>query len=155
MRLESMRQTFVKLAGEHPGGWDDLWAAFVAVIREPIEEPDLLHDSVSASIVPADRFTPQTRVVLSRDVGIEGGMTDNNLEASLAVGAYWAPVVDVGPEIITMTGRGPSSYEHDPNQPVDEFVAQVEQHPVVAVLRDADPDFDRWVAHYQPPEERD
>ena len=112
-----MRQTFVKLAGEHPRGWDDLWAAFVAVIR--------------------------------------GGMTDNNLEASLAVGAFWAPVVDVGPEIITITGRGPSSYEHDPNQSVDELVAQVDKHPVVAVLRDADANLHRWVAEYQPPEELD
>jgi hypothetical protein len=47
-----------------------------------------------------------------------------------------------------------TDYEHDPDQPVDELVAQVAQHPVVAVLRDADADFHRWVAEYRPPEER-
>jgi hypothetical protein len=156
MRLESMRQMFVEVVGERPGGWDDLWAGFVAVIREPIEEPDILRDGVSVEIVPADpRFGEPPRAVLSRNVGIRGGMTDNNLEASFAVAAIWSPGVDVGPEIITMTGRGPSSYEHDPLQSVGELVAQVEQHPVVVALRGADADFQRWVADYQPPEERD
>jgi hypothetical protein len=156
MRLESMRQTFVELAGEHPRGWDDLWAAFVAVSREPVEEPDILRDNVWVEIVPAaPRYSPHPRVILSRNVGIRGGMTDNNLEASLAVSAFWTPVVDVGPEIITISGRGPSSYEHDPQPPIDELVAQVEQHPVVVVLRNADANFHRWVAEYQPPEELD
>jgi hypothetical protein len=155
VRVSGLRPAFLKGAGAHPQGWDDLWAAFVEVIREPVEEPGILRDSVSAEIVPADRYTPYSRVVLSRNVGIEGGMTDNNLEASLGIGAYWAPVVDIGQEIITISGRGPSSYEHDPNQPVDAFVTQVEQHPVFAVLRDADAHFARWEASYQPPDERD
>jgi hypothetical protein len=61
----------------------------------------------------------------------------------------------MGSKIITITGRGPSSYEHDPNQPVDELVAQVELQPVVAALRGADAVFRSWVAEYQPPEELD
>ena len=155
MSVSGLRPAFLEAAGQQPRGWDDLWAAFVAVIRQPIEEPDILRDNVWVEIVPADRFSPQPRVVLSRTVGILGGMTDNNLEASLAVSAFWAPGVDVGPEIVTISGRGPSSYEHDPQPPVDEFVAQVEQHPVIARLRGANADFDRWVAESRPPEELD
>jgi hypothetical protein len=70
--------------------------------------------------------------------------TDNNLEAQLAVSAVWTSV-DVGETITTLTARGPSSYEGDPAQPVDALVAQVGQHPVVAALRAADEQFDRWV----------
>ena len=150
-----MRRRFVELAGEHPGGWDDIWPAFVEVIREVVEEPNILSDNVWAEIVPADsRYSERPRAVLSRKVGIRGGMTDNNLEASLAVTAFWTSV-DVGSEIVTVSGRGPSSYEHDPELPVDEFVVQVERLPVVAVLRGADAAFDGLVAEYQPLEELD
>jgi hypothetical protein len=155
MRLGAMREMFIELAGAKPRGWDDIWPAFVAVIREPVDEPSILRDNVWVEIVPAHpRYSPHPRAVLSRKVGIRGGMTDNNLEASLAVTAFWTSV-DVGSEISTITGRGPSSYEQDPTQPVDELVAQVELQPVVAGLRGADTVFRSWVAEYQPPEELD
>jgi hypothetical protein len=88
-------------------------------------------------------------------VGIRGGVKSyNELEAGFVVSAEWRSV-DVGSQAFSIAGRGPSSYEHDPAPPVDEFVAEVEQLPDVAALRDADPAFRGWQASYQPPQERD
>ena len=81
MRLGAIRRNFLKLAGKDPRGWDDIWPAFVAVTREPVEEQDILRDNVLVEIVPA--YPPYSHcesVLLSRRVGIRGGATDNNLE---------------------------------------------------------------------------
>jgi len=53
MRLGAIRRTFIKVARKDPRGWDDIWAAFVAVIREPVEEPNILYDNVLLEIAPA------------------------------------------------------------------------------------------------------
>jgi hypothetical protein len=156
VRAHELRPAFLKAAGEHPRGWQDLWTAFVAVIREPVSEPQLVGDSVWLEIAPPHpHANPDPFVVLSRTFGILATETDNDLEAKFSVTAVWTSSVDVGPEIVSISGRGPSSYEHDPLRPLDEFVAHVEGHPVVAVLRGADENFQRWRAEYEPPEERD
>jgi hypothetical protein len=119
------------------------------------DRAELVTDHISVEIVrPHRRGSPDPLVVLSRTFGIRAVETANDLQAQFSVTAVWRSV-DVGPEIITISGRGPSSYEHDPLKPHDEFVAHVEGHPVVAVLRAADDKFQRWLAEYEPPEERD
>jgi hypothetical protein len=156
MRAHELRPAFLTAAGEHPRGWQDLWAAFAAVIREPVSEPQLVGDSVWVDIVPPHPYeSPVPYVVLSRKFTILPTETDNHLEARFSVTAVWRSSVDVGPKITEIFGRGPSSYEQDPMPPLDEFVAHVEGHPVVAVLRAADEHFQRWVAEYEPAEERD
>ena len=155
MRLSELRPAFLRAVGRHPRGWDDLWDAFVAVIRESVEEPDILRDDIWVEIVPPHPHdSPHPYVLLSRKIGIRGDDPDYNLEAQLAVTAVWTSV-DVGDRITTLTARGPSSYEGDPEQPIDALVAQVTQHPVVAAMRAADGEFDRWLAEYLPPEELD
>jgi hypothetical protein len=51
MRLGAMRRMFIELAGAKPRGWDEIWPAFVAFIREPVEEPSILCDNVWVEIV--------------------------------------------------------------------------------------------------------
>jgi hypothetical protein len=156
MRLDGLRPAFLNAAGERPRGWDELWAAFVAVIGKGVQEPEILRDDISVAIVPAHPHdSPLPRASLTRKIGIAGEDPDYDLEAQLAITIFWTSSVDVGTEIITMTARGPSSYEGDPRQPVEELVAQVQRHPVVAVLRGADAQLERWVAEYLPPEELD
>jgi hypothetical protein len=156
MRLGAIRRNFIKVAGKHPRGWDDIWPAFVAVIREPLEEPDILYDIVLLEIGPAyPPYSHHDGVVLSRKVGIRGSVKSyNELEAAFVVSAEWK-WVDVGSKAFSIAGRGPSSYEHDPAPPVDEFVAEVEKLPAVAALRGADAAFHRCQASYQRPQERD
>jgi hypothetical protein len=95
MRLDSMRQMFIELAGAEPRGWVDLWDAFVAVIREPVDEPDILRDDIWVEIVPPHPYdSTRPYVLLSRKIGIRGEDPDFNLEARLAVTAVWTSVDD-------------------------------------------------------------
>ena len=91
--------------GAEPRGWDDLWAAFVAVIREPLEEPDILRDDIWVEIVPPHPYdSPRSYALLSRNIGISGEDPDFNLEAQLAITAVWASA-DVEEAITTLTAR--------------------------------------------------
>jgi hypothetical protein len=154
MKLTEMRQAFLKVAPD-PRGWDDLWAAFVAVSHEPIDEPGVLYDNVLLEIAPAHPpWSEFDGVALSRRIGLRGVDSYNDLEAALVIDATWGSV-DVGAKPTEIAGSGPSSYEHDPAPSLDEFVAEVESSPVVAALRGADGAFRGWQAHYQTPQELD
>ena len=155
VRLIELQPAFLRAAGQHPRGWDDLWDAFIAVVRERVEEPDILRDGISVSIVPPRPYGyPKPYVVFSRKIGISGEDPDYELEAQLAITAVWTSV-DVGDKIITLGARGPSTYDGDQDQPLDALVAQVSQHPAVAALRAADDQLEHWEAEYLPPEELD
>jgi hypothetical protein len=145
-----MRRNFLRLAGEHPGGWDDIWTAFVAVIREPVDAPDIAYDNVlleiSAAYPPYSQYDSAT---LTRRVGFPAPNPASNELVPVFDVSIWWDLVEVGPNIITIVGRGPSTYKHDPAPPLDDFIAQVEQHPVVARLREADAALHRWEAWYE------
>lgn len=127
----------------------------MAVIREPLDEPDVFQDIVSVEIAPAfPPYTVHDGATLSRRVGIRGKDSYNELEAAFVVNVEWSSV-DVGPKSTEIIGSGPSTYRDDPAPPVQEFIAQVEQSAIVAKLRGADNAFHGWRASYQPPEERD
>ena len=105
-----MRQAFLK-ASPDPQGWADLWAGFVAVIREPIDDPDVLYDNLLLEIVPAHPpWSEFGGVVLSRRLGFPAAGACNDLEAALIVDATWtssdANVIAIDSGSIRAVGRG-------------------------------------------------
>lgn len=155
MRLGELRRYFLQKAGRNPAGWRDLWTAFLAVLREPIDDREVLHDLVQLDIVPPRPYADYVGVDLSRVLAVPGSDPDFDLEAGLYVTASWSNTVDVGSEIIAATGKGPSSYESDPAPNVDQFAQLVERLPAVQRLETADDLFLASRAHYKRPTRRD
>jgi hypothetical protein len=156
MRAGDVRRLFLKHAGRDPGGWNEVWSAFVSVLREPIDDQEVLADLAQFEVVPPrPSDVNHMRVRLSRVLGIAGPDPDVDLEAGLYVTALWSAGVDIGSEIIEVAGKGPSSYEHDPLPGVDEFAAIVSRLGAVAKLKRANAAFLSLDAWYKRPSEPD
>jgi hypothetical protein len=109
MHLSSIQRRFVSVLPEKPKGWSDLWTAFVTVCREPVEyEAEILRDNPVVEFTPAHPpFSTHSGVIFTRRIGVRGGETDNNLEASLIVSAEWS-AADVDFELADIVGQGRS-----------------------------------------------
>ena len=156
MRAGDLRRRFIKRAGRDPAGWDEFWTAFLSVLREPIDDQEILADLAQFELVPprpSDRN--HVRVLLSRVLGVTGNDPNVDLEAGLYVMALWSASVDVGTEIVEVAGKGPSSYEHDPLPDVDEFAALILRLPAVEQLKRANAEFLSLDAWYKRPTEPD
>jgi len=155
VRLEGLQDTFVQATGEHPVGWESVWSGCLAMIREPVEAPDLAYDHVLLEISAAfPPYSDYSDALLTRRIGFSApNSASNSYVALLVVSAKWDPI-DVG-RLTTLTGRGPSTYEHDPHQALEDFISEVERSQVVQKLKLADAAFRSCDVHYVPPHELD
>src|SRR6188508_3412918 len=150
MKAGDLRRIFLKQAGRDPGGWDDVWSAFIAVLREPVEDQEVLSDLAQFEVVPPQLpHVDHVRVYLSRVLAVTGNNPDVDLEAGLYVTASWSESGDVGTGIVEVARKGPSSYEHDPLPDVDESAALILRLSAVEQLKHANAAFLNLDARYK------